>query len=58
MILYCVYLEAEKKPMSILELTMSGFEMKSCRNDIVTACSGTVSSAQVLVHSSGKPYMI
>lgn len=38
----------------MLELTMSGFEMKSCRNDLVSACSGTISSAQVLVYSTGK----
>lgn len=47
--------ESESKvPYPQLELTLSGFEMKSCRTDLVTASSATLSSVHVLVHRSGK----
>ncbi|KAL4227239.1 Vacuolar protein sorting-associated protein 13B [Mactra antiquata] len=38
----------------VLEMSISGFEMKSCKNDIVTACSTTLSSVHVLVYTVEK----
>lgn len=35
--------DKERRPHHLLELTLSGFEMKTCRNDMVMACTGTLS---------------
>ena len=51
--MHCSFSEGEiRKRLPVLEVTVAGFEMKTCRNDIVTACSGTVSSIQALVYTT------
>ena len=38
----------------MLEVTVAGFEMKTCRNAIVAASSGTISSVQTLIYTTRK----
>ena len=47
--------ESDSKPMHPqLEMTLSGFEMKTCKTELVTASSATLSSVHILVHRTGK----
>jgi hypothetical protein len=54
---YCTFTFVEtdgRSKHAVLEITLSGFEMKTCRNDMVTACSATVSSLHTLLYRYGK----
>ena len=53
-IVYIILEGESRKSLPVLEVTVAGFEMKTCRNAIVTASSGTISSVQTLIYTTRK----
>ena len=53
-IVYIILEGESRKSLPVLEVTVAGFEMKTCRNAIVTASSGTISSVQTLIYTTCK----